>query len=90
MKYSLLSVIALFAASATAQTNNAIAGIDDRARSLHEVSEPEGDADVNATAKVTLPRGDADILACQQQNTNYIPSLKAGQYVLCLPVLNWQ
>ncbi|RHY11039.1 hypothetical protein DYB36_013781 [Aphanomyces astaci] len=68
MKYSLLVAIALFAASATAQTNNAIAGIDDRARSLNEVSEPEGDADINAN------------LACQEQNTNYIPSLKAGQY----------
>ncbi|RHY98829.1 hypothetical protein DYB35_007452 [Aphanomyces astaci] len=81
MKYSLLSVIALFAAAATAQTNNAIAVIDNRVRSLHEVSEPEGDADVNATAKVY--QGDEDIdanRACQEQNTNYIPSLKAGQY----------
>ncbi|RHY83186.1 hypothetical protein DYB26_009332 [Aphanomyces astaci] len=81
MKYSLLSAIALFAAAATAQTNNAIAVIDNRVRLLHEVSEPEGDADVNATAKVY--RGDEDIdanRACQEQNTNYIPSLKAGQY----------
>ncbi|RHY80926.1 hypothetical protein DYB31_013175, partial [Aphanomyces astaci] len=79
MKYSLLSAIALFAAAATAQTNNAIAVIDNRVRLLHEVSEPEGDADVNATAKVY--RGDEDIdanRACQEQNTNYIPSLKAG------------
>ncbi|RHZ23947.1 hypothetical protein DYB37_013737 [Aphanomyces astaci] len=68
MKFSLLSAIALFAAVATAQTNNAIAVIDDRVRSLNEVSEPEGDDDIHAN------------LACQEQNADYIPSLKAGQY----------
>ncbi|KAF0702426.1 hypothetical protein AaE_015931 [Aphanomyces astaci] len=82
MKFSLLSAIALFTAAATAQTNNAIAVIDDRVRSLNEVvSEPEGDDDINA--KEMVYEGDDDIhanLACQEQNTNYIPSLKAGQY----------
>ncbi|RQM29439.1 hypothetical protein B5M09_011911, partial [Aphanomyces astaci] len=68
MKFSLLSAIALFAAAATAQTNNAIAVIDDRVRSLNEVSEPVGDDDIHAN------------LACQEQNADYIPSLKAGQY----------
>ncbi|RHY37935.1 hypothetical protein DYB34_012850, partial [Aphanomyces astaci] len=80
MKYSLLSAIAVFAAAATAQTKNAIAVIDDRVRSL-QVSEPEGDDDFDPSELVY--EGDSDIdanLACQEQNTNYIPSLKAGQY----------
>ncbi|RHY00367.1 hypothetical protein DYB26_011992 [Aphanomyces astaci] len=67
MKFSLLSAISLFAASATAQTNNAIAGIDDSARSL-KVSDAEGDADININR------------ACHEQNGNYIPSLKTGEY----------
>ncbi|RHY24428.1 hypothetical protein DYB25_014221, partial [Aphanomyces astaci] len=67
MKFSLLSAISLFAASATAQTNNAIAGIDDSARSL-KVSDAEGDADININR------------ACHEQNGNYISSLKTGEY----------
>ncbi|ETV69547.1 hypothetical protein H257_14783 [Aphanomyces astaci] len=66
MKFSLLSAIALFAAVATAQTNNTIADIDGRGRSPEEEDENEGNADINR--------------ACHQENANYIPSLKAGEY----------
>ncbi|RHZ14627.1 hypothetical protein DYB31_011273 [Aphanomyces astaci] len=65
MKFSLLSAIALFAVAATAQTNNAIADIDYRARSLKEAAEAD-DTELNRE--------------CHKQNDNYIPSLKAGQY----------
>ncbi|RHZ08992.1 hypothetical protein DYB31_014224, partial [Aphanomyces astaci] len=46
MKFSLLSAIALFAVAATAQTNNAIADIDYRARSLKEAAEAD-DTELN-------------------------------------------
>ncbi|RHY49551.1 hypothetical protein DYB34_009351 [Aphanomyces astaci] len=68
MKFSLLSAIALFAAVATAQTNNTIADIDGRGRSLEEEDENEGNADIKINR------------ACHQENANYIPSLKAGEY----------
>ncbi|RQM27853.1 hypothetical protein B5M09_008679, partial [Aphanomyces astaci] len=66
MKFSLLSAIALFAAAATAQTNNAVADIDDRARSLKEDAARVDDSVLNRE--------------CHKQNDNYIPSLKAGEY----------
>ncbi|RQM25587.1 hypothetical protein B5M09_009099 [Aphanomyces astaci] len=70
MKVSLLSAIALFAAVATAQTNNTIADINGRARTLQEVivevDDEVDDAELNRE--------------CHKQNGNYIASLKAGQY----------
>ncbi|RHY81285.1 hypothetical protein DYB26_013683 [Aphanomyces astaci] len=65
MKVSLLSAIALFAAAATAQTNNTVADINGRARTLQEDYEVD-DGELNRE--------------CHKQNGNYIPSLKAGQY----------
>ncbi|RHY37512.1 hypothetical protein DYB34_003466, partial [Aphanomyces astaci] len=65
MKFSFLSAIALFAAAATAQTNNTVADINGRARTLQENYELN-DGDTNRE--------------CHKQNGNYIPSLKAGQY----------
>ncbi|RQM28583.1 hypothetical protein B5M09_013736, partial [Aphanomyces astaci] len=65
MKFSLLTAIALFAAATTAQTNNTIADIDGRARTLKEAAKVD-DAELNRE--------------CHKQNGNYIPSLKAGQY----------
>ncbi|RHY49717.1 hypothetical protein DYB30_011280, partial [Aphanomyces astaci] len=66
MKFSLLSAIALFAAAATAQTSNTVAGIDGHARMLQEDFVEVDDAELNRE--------------CHKQNGNYIPSLKAGQY----------
>ncbi|RHY21239.1 hypothetical protein DYB36_011350 [Aphanomyces astaci] len=68
MKFSVLSAIALFAAASTAQTNNTIADIDGRARLLEDEDENKGDADIKINR------------ACHQENANYIPSLKAGEY----------
>ncbi|ETV69585.1 hypothetical protein H257_14721 [Aphanomyces astaci] len=51
MKVSLLSAIALFAAAATAQTNNTIAGINGRARTLEEVYEVD-DGEPDSTRPV--------------------------------------
>ncbi|RHY69522.1 hypothetical protein DYB38_011435, partial [Aphanomyces astaci] len=65
MKFTLLSVIALFAA-ATAKTNNTITGIDGRSRSLEQEAAFQTDAETNR--------------ACHEKNANYISSLKAGQY----------
>ncbi|RHY20853.1 hypothetical protein DYB36_012214 [Aphanomyces astaci] len=65
MKVSLLSAIALFAAAATAQTNNTVADINGRARTLQEDYEVD-DGELNRE--------------CHKQNGNYMPSLKAGQY----------
>ncbi|RHY21463.1 hypothetical protein DYB36_013341 [Aphanomyces astaci] len=65
MKFTLLSVIALFAA-ATAETNNTITGIDGRSRSLEQEAAFQTDAETNR--------------ACHEKNANYISSLKAGQY----------
>ncbi|RQM29317.1 hypothetical protein B5M09_011772, partial [Aphanomyces astaci] len=66
MKFSLLSAIALFAAAATAQTNDTIADINDRARELKEEASEVDDTELNRE--------------CHKQNGNYIPSLKAGEY----------
>ncbi|RLO13991.1 hypothetical protein DYB28_009368 [Aphanomyces astaci] len=66
MKLSLLSAIALFAAVATAQTNNTIAEINGRARTLQEDIVEVDDAELNHK--------------CHKQNANYISSLKAGEY----------
>ncbi|ETV70142.1 hypothetical protein H257_14304 [Aphanomyces astaci] len=66
MKFPLFSTIALFAAAATDQTNNTITGINGRARTLKEEAAEVDDAELNRE--------------CHQQNGNYIPSLKAGQY----------
>ncbi|ETV69564.1 hypothetical protein H257_14800 [Aphanomyces astaci] len=66
MKFSLLSAIALFASATTAETNNTFTGIDGRARTLKEEAALQDDAKINR--------------ACHQENANYIPSLKAGEY----------
>ncbi|ETV63688.1 hypothetical protein H257_19379 [Aphanomyces astaci] len=66
MKFFLLSAIALFAATATAQTSNTVADINVRARMLQENFVEVGDAELNRE--------------CHNENANYISSLKAGQY----------
>ncbi|RLO00454.1 hypothetical protein DYB28_009265, partial [Aphanomyces astaci] len=66
MKFSLFSTIALFAATATAKTNNAITRINGRTQTLKGEAAEVDDGELNRE--------------CHKQNGNYIPSLKAGQY----------
>ncbi|KAF0719386.1 hypothetical protein As57867_001081, partial [Aphanomyces stellatus] len=66
MKFTILSTLALLAATATASANVTITGVDGRARSIEEIQAISSDSDTNRQ--------------CQQQNGGYIPTLKAGQY----------
>ncbi|KAF0715350.1 hypothetical protein As57867_003406, partial [Aphanomyces stellatus] len=66
MKFTILSTLALLAATATASANVTITGVDGRARSIEEIQAISSDGDTNRQ--------------CQQQNGGYIPTLKAGQY----------